>query len=69
MSCGCPDKETDALIIAEIEGRKREKIKNVPLAWFIYEGDLWKLKDKIEQEKIHSMKQVSTGRWEITYKK
>jgi len=69
MGCGCLDKENDALILAEIERRKQMKIKNVPLAFFTYEGDLWELNGKICQEQIHSIKQVASGKWEIIYNK
>lgn len=69
MSCGCQDKENDALILAEIERRKQGKVKNVPLAFFTYEGDLWDLAEKICQENIHSIKQVEPGKWEVIYKK
>lgn len=69
MGCGCPDKEKDALIIAEIERRKQDKLKNVPLAFFTHEGSLWNLNDKICQEQIHSIKQVEPGKWEVIYNK
>ena len=69
MSCGCPDKENDALILAEIERRKQGKVKNVPLAFFTHEDSLWDLADKICEERIYSIKQIEPGKWEIIYKK
>jgi len=68
MSCGCPDKENDALIIAEIGRRK--KVKEVPLSFITFSGDIWQLqKMEIKQEQIKTIKQVRPNEWEVIYDK
>lgn len=68
MGCGCPDQENDALILAEVERRK--KVKEVPLSFITFSGDLWQLQNlEIKQEQIKTIKQVKQNEWEVIYDK
>lgn len=70
MGCGCPDKETDALIIAEIERRKQSKAKQVDLEFITFSGDLWQLqKMNVKQDQIKTIKQIRAGEWEVIYER
>jgi len=69
MSCGCPDKENDALIIAEYNKRKGE----IPVSDFYYitytiETNICEFISEFDETEIESIVRQEPG-WAVLIKK